>query len=202
MAKKIMTVWLFLSFCAPVWLLAQEQGVVELAKKEKARRESLKGKEIKVITNEDLQKLTKTPAIIIPNETAANPDTQENEQPPAARPGNYTPPVVHRVTVENPAPTPSAGSQAPGVDVTGNSLEEAWKKAKEYVELLTLKMNALWQQFYALTDMQTKDSIQREISDTYEKLLKAQEEETRLRQAYEEQINQKKSAEAPPIWIR
>jgi vacuolar-type H+-ATPase subunit D/Vma8 len=79
---------------------------------------------------------------------------------------------------------------------------EAWKKAKEYVELLTLKMNALWQQFYALTDMQTKDSIQREISDTYEKLLKAQEEETRLRQAYEEQFNQKKSAEAPPIWIR
>jgi len=201
MAKKIMTVFLFLSFCAPLWLLAQEENVVELAKKEKARRESLKVKEIKVITNDDLQKLTKTPAIIIPNETLANTETQENQQPPS-QPGNYTPPVVHRVTVENPAPSRSAGSPAPGVDVTGNSLEEAWKKAKEYVELLTLKMNALWQQFYALTDMQTKDSIQREISDTYEKLLKAQEEETRLRQAYEEQINQKKSAEAPPIWIR
>ena len=201
MAKKIMIILLFLSFCAPFWLLAQEQDVVELAKKEKARRENLKGKEIKLITNEDLQKLTKTPAIIIPNETPANTENQENQQP-QSQPGNYTPPVVHRVTVENPAPNRSADSQAPRVDVSDNSLEAAWKKAKEYVELLTLKMNALWQQFYALTDMQTKESVQREISDTYEKLLKAQEEETRLRQAYEEQINQKKSAEAPPIWIR
>ncbi|HRD02560.1 MAG TPA: hypothetical protein PLP57_07970 [Candidatus Saccharicenans sp.] len=201
MLKKFMAVLLFLSFCAPVWLLAQEQDLVEMAKKEKARRESLKGKEIKVITNQDLQKMTKTPAIIIAGEIAATTETQENQQPPS-QPANYTPPVVHRVTVGNPAQAQSAQSRAPGLDAMGNSLEDAWKKAKEYVELLTLKMNALWQQFYALTDMQTKESIQREISDTYEKLINAQEEETRLRQAYEEQINQKKSAEAPAIWIR
>jgi hypothetical protein len=45
---------------------------------------------------------------------------------------------------------------AGGVDVAGSPLEEAWKKAKEYVELLTLKMNALWQQFYGLSDVQNK----------------------------------------------
>ena len=102
MLKKFMAVLLFLSFCAPVWLLAQEQDLVEMAKKEKARRESLKGKEIKVITNQDLQKMTKTPAIIIAGEIAATTETQENQQPPS-QPANYTPPVVHRITVGNPA---------------------------------------------------------------------------------------------------
>jgi hypothetical protein len=33
-------------------------------------------------------------------------------------------------------------------------------------------------------------------------LLKAQEEETRLREEYEGQINQKRSSEAPQIWIK
>jgi len=196
-----MAVLVFLSFCAPVWLLAQDQELAELAIKEKARRESLKGKEIKVITNKDLEKLTKTPAIIIPNETADTTGSQDNQQP-QSQPVNYTPPVVHRVTVENPAPSRSGQAQPAGVDVAGSPLEEAWKKAKEYVELLTLKMNALWQQFYGLTDVQTKDSIQQEISVTYEKLLKAQEEETRLREEYEGQINQKRSSEAPQIWIK
>jgi len=201
MVKKIMAVLVFLSFCAPVWLLAQDQELTELAKKEKARRESLKGKEIKVITNQDLEKLTKTAAIIIPNETAEMAVNQENQQPPS-RPDNYTPPVVHRVTVENPAPSKPGAAQPAGVDAAGSPVEDAWKKAKEYVELLTLKMNALWQQFYGLTDARTKDSIQQEISVTYEKLLKAQEEETRLREEYESQINQKKSSEAPQIWIK
>ncbi len=64
MAKKIMTVFLFLSFCAPVWLLARNKVWSNWPRKRKPARK-LKGKEIKVITNEDLQKLTKTPAIII-----------------------------------------------------------------------------------------------------------------------------------------
>jgi len=201
MVKKIMAVLIFLSFCAPVWLLAQDQELTELAKKEKARRESLKGKEIKVITNQDLEKLTKTAAIIIPNEKADASGSQENQQP-SSQPASYTPPVVHRVTVENPAPSKPGAAQPAGVDAAGSPVEDAWKKAKEYVELLTLKMNALWQQFYGLTDARTKDSIQQEISVTYEKLLKAQEEETRLREEYESQINQKKSSEAPQIWIK
>ncbi|MDD8021311.1 MAG: hypothetical protein PHU81_09105 [Acidobacteriota bacterium] len=201
MIKKIMAVLLFMSFCAPVCLLAQDQELVELAKKEKARRENLKGQKIRIITNQDLKNLTKTPAIIISAETA---DAQKTQ------PGQSSPPQSESST------TPAAGPETVGsstliqkeevqprpVDASQNSLEDAWKKASEYVELLTMKMNALWQQFYSLTDTQTKESVQREISDTYEKLLKAQEEETRLRQEYENQINKKKSAEAPTIWIR
>jgi len=72
-------------------------------------------------------------------------------------------------------------------DVADDSLEEAWKKAREYVDLLTLKLNALWAEFYGQTDMKSKDYIQMQISETYEKLTRAQEEEASLRQEYENQ---------------
>ncbi len=57
------------------------------------------------------------------------------------------------------------------------ALEDKWNRAQELVDLLTMKMNALWQQFYSLDDMTAKESIQLQIGETYEKLLKAQEEE-------------------------
>ncbi|MGB9893004.1 MAG: hypothetical protein ACPLRA_01220 [Candidatus Saccharicenans sp.] len=204
MIKKIISIFLSFSFCGLTLVLAQEENLVQLAKKEKDRRESLKAQKVKVVTNKDLEYLTKTPALTLP----PSEQSAESASDSLSSPARSTPSVVHRVTVENPQPLERSDSQsqAPasssGQDIYGSSLEEAWKKAQEYVELLTLKMNALWQQFYSLNDMKTRDSVQLQISDTYEKLLKAQEEEARLRTEYENQINRKKSESASPIWIK
>lgn len=207
MLKKIVSLFLSFSFCGLSLALAQEENLAELARKERERRESLKGKKVRVITNKDLEKLTKTEALTLPPQTleTARPEVTS---PPASQQvsGSQTsiPATVHKVNVEN--PPQGSGGVFPGTpaaqDVTGGSLEEAWKKAKEYVELLTLKLNSLWAEFYGQTDMKSKDYIQMQISETYDKLTKAQEEEARLRQQYENQINRKKSESASPIWIK
>ncbi|MCR4396876.1 MAG: hypothetical protein NUW07_09125 [Candidatus Saccharicenans sp.] len=211
MLKKVISVFLCFGFCGLTLLLAQEENLAELAKKERERRESLKGKKVRVVTNRDLEKLTKAEALTLPpqsegGETAgleARPLTLTQDESQAR-----TPATVHRVTVENPpaqSPQGSGGNfpdVAQGRDAADVSLEEAWKKAQEYVELLTLKLNSLWAQFYGWSDMKTKDYIQMQISETYEKLTKAQEEEARLRQQYEKQVNRKKSESASPLWIK
>ncbi|MGQ9800130.1 MAG: hypothetical protein ACUVRL_00460 [Candidatus Saccharicenans sp.] len=211
MLKKIISVFLCFGFCGLTLLLAQEENLAELARKERERRESLKGKKVRVVTNKDLEKLTKAEALTLPpqsEEAAAaagtvQPLTMSSEESQTRPPG-----TVHRVTVENPPSQNARVSSgnfpdtAQGRDVAEASLEEAWKKAQEYVELLTLKLNSLWAQFYGLSDMKSKDYIQMQISETYEKLTKAQEEEARLRQQYEKQVNRKKSESASPLWIK
>ncbi|MCP2605249.1 hypothetical protein NLC29_03750, partial [Candidatus Aminicenantes bacterium AH-873-B07] len=80
--------------------------------------------------------------------------------------------------------------------------EQRWKKAKEYVELLTLKMNGLWQEFYSMDDMTSRDKIQREISETYQKLLRAQQEEARTKKELEKFLIEAKKQGALPGWLR
>jgi len=198
MTRKILVILLSLSFFGAAFLLAQEQSLVELAKKEKERRESLKGKQVRVVTNQDLENLTKTPALTLP------PQESTSTGFVGELPSTSDRPVVHRVTVEPPRSQnlKETGTETYSQDISGSTLEEAWKKAKEYVELLTLKMNALWAEFYGMQDMKSRDYLQQQISETYEKLLKAQEEEARLRMEYESQVNRKRSESASPIWIR
>lgn len=207
MLKRIFSIFLSFSFCGLTLALAQEENLAELARKERERRESLKDKKVRVVTNKDLEKLTKTEALTLPPRTP-DPDRSQDLSLPATQQVSGSQPTapatVHRVNVEN--PPQGSGGIFPGTtgeqDISGGSLEEAWKRAKEYVELLTLKLNSLWAEFYGQTDMKSKDYIQMQISETYEKLLKAQEEEARLRQQYENQINRKRSESASPIWIK
>lgn len=211
MLKKVIAIFLSFSFCGLTLVMAQEESLAELARKERKRRESLKDKKVRVVTNADLEKLTKVEALTLPPQTpdsamATGTSGQSSQLAVESRPA--VPTTVHRVNVENPPDqmAPASGGQLPGSGWNSDrevaSLEESWKKAQEYVELLTLKLNSLWAEFYGQTDIRTKDYIQMQISETYEKLTKAQEEEARLRQQYETQINRKKSESAPPIWIR
>lgn len=207
MLKKVLSIFLSLSFAGLTPLLPQEENLAELARKERERRESLKGKKVRVVTNKDLEKLTKTEALTLPPQTMETAGAEATPRPAAQQVSDsqtVTPATVHRVNVEK--PPQGSGGVFPGAageqDASGGSLEEAWKKAKEYVELLTLKLNSLWAEFYGQTDMKSKDYIQMQISETYEKLTRAQEEEARLRQQYENQINRKKSESASPIWIK
>lgn len=164
------------------------QTLAEIAKKERERRAALKGKRVAVVTNADLAKLKKKPALETPTSPAA-PVTEEVIHQGAA-------PSVPAQPQEQPA---SALSPAPP-DL--KALQDRWDKAKEYVELLTLKMSALWQQLYSLEDMTAKDAVQQSIAETFIKLQNAQEEETQARQDLEKYLGQQKKDPASSIWIR
>lgn len=140
------------------------QSVAELAKKEKERREKLKGKKGAVITNAKLKETKRTPAV-----TTSRPATStESIQSPSS-----------------PQPKSPPGTAQPGttseLDKTGDAdskadLEQKWQMAQEYVDLLTTKMNGLWQEYYSMDDMTDRSNIQRQIAETFQKLEKAKED--------------------------
>ncbi len=173
------------------------QSLAELAKKEKERRESLKDKKAIVVTNEDLARVKRRVALETGPPSASLPEqmsTETREETGAQRP----PSRVMPVTVDQQSPV--IFPEGSGSDQ--KSLEERYQKAKEYVELLTLKLNALWQEFYSLDDMTPRDTIQQAIAETFLKLQKAQEEEDKARAELEKYLSRVKKESVPSIWIR
>jgi hypothetical protein len=184
-AKKIFVLAFLFSILSS---LLFPQTLAEIAQKERERRAALKGKRAAVITNADLAKLKKRPALETPL------------PPPAPMKEEIVSPEVAPPTSAEPQDQPPAAENLVPPDL--KMLQEKWDKAKEYVELLTLKMGALWQQFYSLEDMTTKDAVQQSIAETFIKLQNAQEEETQARQDLEKYLGQQKKEPASSIWIR
>jgi hypothetical protein len=184
----------FAFFLLPIFLgsLVFSQTLAEIAQKERERRAGLKGKKAVVVTNADLAKMKKKPALEIPPleapQETAGPGAQEATVP--STPQAETPPPAA-------GPLPESAAQA-----TLKDLKARWEKAGEYVELLTLKMSALWQQYYALDNMTTRDALQQSISETFIKLEKAQEEEAKTRQELEKFLGRQKRESSHSIWIR
>ncbi len=168
------------------------QTLAEIAQKERERRAGLKGKKAVVITNADLAKLRKRPALETPLGPPA-PEAEEIVAPEITLPPPVEPPE-QPVTGAPPSPDPAAPDL--------KTLQERLDKAQEYVELLSLKMGALWQQFYGQEDMTTKDSVQQSIAETYIKLQKAQEEEIQARRDLERFLGQLRKEPGSSIWIR
>lgn len=188
-AKKFLTAGFLLALLAS---FLYPQSLAEIAKKERERRAKLKTRASVVVTNADLAKMKKKPALEVPPlppepvpETGDMPETR----PPAAVEGQ-----------EPGGMTASPAENIPPPDL--QALQEKWEKAREYVELLTLKMSALWQQFYGLADAGAKEAVQQDIGETFIKLQQAQEDETRARLELEKFLQQQKSESAPTIWIR
>lgn len=160
------------------------QSVAELAKKEMERRATVKGKRI-VVTNDDLSRVKKKPAIsgggeVVPVEQAVN---EAQATPKEGQP-------------EEQAETPPAeteGIPAHRMEINQRKaeIEEKSLKAAEMVELLTTKMNALWQEFYNISDTRVRDQIEKTISDTYAKLQQAQAEAAKA----QEELDTVKAAE-------
>ncbi len=216
MAKKI-SVAVFLFLLGVSFLSAQ--SLAEASKKEKERRAALKGKQT-VVTNADLGKLKKKPAMseTVPEKPAdeavageaEEAVTTEGEPAPAetAAPGETVPGENPPEAVEaQPAPAPPAGEAEPSLSEAEfnkrkGELEDVWNKAQEMVDLLTMKMNGLWQEFYSLDDMTARETIQKQISETYEKLLKAQQDETKAREELDGFIANARREGVPEIWIR
>jgi hypothetical protein len=70
------------------------------------------------------------------------------------------------------------------------------------VELLTLKLSSLYQEFQGLDNMKTRELLQLQISDTYDRLLKAETESAKAKKDLEDFLALAKKASTPEIWIK
>ncbi len=167
---------LIVATCLPLFLtsLLFSQSVAELAKKEKERREKLKEtKEEVVVTNADLSKISKRPAISTPSSQIVMEAASPEQKPPKTSTGLFPPAADEKIDSREPGgPTPE-------------DLQAKWLQAQEYVNLLTIKFNGLWQEFYSMDDMTDREGIQQQIRQTAAQIEKAQEDEIRARQEWE-----------------
>jgi len=161
--KKLITTCLIPLFFVT---LLSSQSLVELAKKEKERRAKLKGKTSILVTNADLKELKKKAAVSVPESQLE---------------------AIRRRAAQSPVRSEPSGDIDRQSPENLEELEAKWKKADEYVELLTLKINGLQQKFYTFRDWTLRDSIQREIRDTYQKLQTAQQDAAKAKEEYDEQ---------------
>ncbi|MCJ7582712.1 MAG: hypothetical protein MUP98_19520, partial [Candidatus Aminicenantes bacterium] len=158
---------LFLSFliliCLSSW--AAPQSLVELAKKEKERREKTEQINPIVIRNVDLIKKKRTPAVgPLTNEKSVSTETDsviniedETIEPQESEAEN--PNEINEINEIN--------------EETLAKLEEIWNSSEEYASLLSLKIRALLQEFYGTGDTKVKEDIQRQMNEISQQLEKA-----------------------------
>jgi len=165
------------------------QSLVEAAKKEKERRAAYKNKPAAVLTNDTLSRLNKQAAVstsapeAVAPETSAAPTEAGLDRPENS---NISRTIVPQVSAVKTTPLAGQNVDSSGVEKPGDQ-ESRWQKAKEYADLLELKLNALWQEFYSMDDMTSRDKIQQEISATFEKYTQARQEEARTLADFEKQ---------------
>jgi hypothetical protein len=186
--KKILIV-LFV----PLWFvsLLSAQSLAELAKKEKARRESLKGKKVVLVTNTDLTKTIRKPAVTVvqPFEPTTGAKPEEAAAPQAQAPRESPPP--------RPSPRENPALSARDYEAQKAQLEAQVKQAEEMVDLLQTKLGGLWQEFYSMDNQKTKDKIQQDISDFYAKLQGAEDVAVKARQELENFVSTARKEDAP-----
>jgi hypothetical protein len=180
------------------------QSVTDLAKKEKERRAAMKGKTGAVITNADLAKTKKKAAVEVaePDKAAAEPQASgEAAAPPAGQPAVGDKPAEPK-PAENPPPGDQTTLSEKDFKARLNELATKAKDAQELVELLTLKMNSLWQEFYNLGDVKSREFTQFQISETYDKLTKAEVDAQKAKKDMDDFLATAKREGVPTIWIK
>ncbi len=178
-----MTFKKFISFMVLPLLLTSflfSQSLAELAKKEKERREKLKGKKGAVITNAELKKTQKKPAVTTSRTAATVESTRSPSSTQLKRPPGKTKPGA------------TSELDKTGAAVSRADLEQKSARAQEYIDLLTTKMNALWQEFYSMDDMKDRSNIQRQIAETFQKLEKAKEDAANAKKELDQSVTQVK----------
>jgi hypothetical protein len=203
------TRWLAV-FVLPLLLVSflQSQSLAELAKKEKERRAAFKGKPATVITTADLAKVKKRPAVestvqeqaaeaVAAEEVAAPPEAvQQAGEGPAEAAAPPAKPIETLPDLQNAPPA------AKDIQAKIEELTKAAKEKQELVELLNLKMNSLYQEFYNMESVKSRETLQLQISDTYDKLLKAQLDATKAVKELDDYVAQAQKDKAPVIWIK
>ncbi|OGD16706.1 MAG: hypothetical protein A2V76_02360 [Candidatus Aminicenantes bacterium RBG_16_63_14] len=170
------------------------QSVAELAKREKARREALRGRHAVVIKNADLLRVQKAPAVEVTNPDeavgeAALDEAQDVQPATAAR----------RITPRVSADGPTIMGEGESVDLSSSekTLDAQLKAATDLVDLLTTKMNALRQQYEYQDAMVPGYVIQQQIDETNQRLLKAQAQQARIQAEFDKRGAGKKDPGSP-----
>lgn len=174
MVKKIISL-------TSIFLLASSlilaQNLVELAKKEKERRAKIKAKKSIVITNSDLTRIRKRLAAVMPEAVATREPARK-----AKAPMKNIRPVKTRFQGQE-------ETDKMDYPISALELKNKLQQTREYIQLLRLKINALWQEFYSLDDTISKENIQKSIDQTNRRLKAVKEEERRIQR----QLSQLKS---------
>jgi hypothetical protein len=197
--KRVLAI-IFLPLLLAAFL--HSQSLTELAKKEKERREALKGKSATVVTNADLAKVKRRPSVestgteIVEGETG-----EEQAAAPPAKPGEAAE-QAGAAGAEEVIPADQEALSLKEVEKKQNELIDLAAEKQEMVELLTLKMNSLYQEYYGLDNQKSRELLQIQISDTYDKLLKAEADAAKARKDVEDFIAANKKDSTPPIWIK
>ncbi len=210
------TRWLA-AFFLPLLLVSflQSQTLAELAKKEKERRAALKGKPATVVTTADLAKVKKRPAVEStgPEQTAeeaaaaAGAEGKEAVKPPVTAEGTEAAKAAETVSETQKPAAEAAPGEAGALSekefqVKQAELMKAVDDKQDMVDLLTLKLNALYQQFNNLDNMQSREFVQGQIGATYDKLLKAEAEAKKASKDLDDFVAKAKRENAPAIWIK
>jgi hypothetical protein len=177
------------------------QSLTELAKKEKERRAALKGK-VTTVTSADVAKVKKRPAVETTEaQTATEGEAQAGEAAPPAQ-LEAAPPVEGQQAAEEAPPADEAAKSAAEIQKKQKELADKAQEKIEMVELLNLKLNALYQEFQGLDNIKSREIIQLQISDTYDKLLKAETESAKAQKELEDFLADVSKKKTPSIWIR
>jgi hypothetical protein len=197
--------WAFVLLPLFLVCVLHSQSVTELAKKEKERRAQLKGKSAAVITNADLSKVKKRPAVEVVEPAKPATEAEAGSEATAAAPQGATPPASAPALAGQKAEEPPSDQSAMSEKDFKARLEELAKKAQdaqEMIDLLTLKMNALWQEFYNMGDVKSREYTQFQISETYDKLTKVEAEAAKAKKDLDDFMATAKREGVPEIWIK
>lgn len=164
MRSKKIILWVLVP-CFWVTML-YSQDLVELAKKEKARRAKIEAKKIVVVTNADLKRVRAKSAV---QARAVRPP----EVPATADPAVDSPETVENIDQTEGTPEPS--------------LEERWRRADTKARHLDMQLTRLGQQFYSAQDSQTKERIRKQIAQTERELASVLKEAGDLKTALEKE---------------
>jgi hypothetical protein len=203
MSKKKLLASIFLPLLLASFL--QAQSLAELAKKEKERRAALKGKGTITVTSADIAKVKKRPAVESAEAQAVGEGEAQAQQegaPPAASQQAAEQPAQAEKPAEEIPPAEAAAQVAQDMQKKQNELAEIAQQKADMVDLLTLKLNSLYQEFHGLDNLKTRELLQLQISDTYDKLLKAETESAKAKKDLEDFLAQAKKASTPEIWIK
>ena len=203
--KKTLVFLIMIGFAATLGA----QSLAELARLEKARRNSLGDRRAPVITNLDLLRVTKKPAVEIVVPPSEIVELEEGMGVEAEVTDESVEPETAEVepAVEEAAPdaiAPPAGETAveaitPPLEApaTGPSLEEQLQAAEELADLLETKIAKLKQDYSFQESMIPNYVIERQLTETLERLNKAQAEATRLRREIGQQSRERRPPAAP-----
>ena len=185
--KKIIVVSFSLLFFTS---LLFPQSLVELAKKERERRAELEEKKAVIVTNVDLFKMKREVSVSV-----IEAEISEGEKALETKPRIS-------VTKERLVYSEYGAEEEKIFKERKALLEEKWKGAKGYFELLTTKMNYLHQHFFSLDDMEYREKTQREINEMFFKLPRARQGEAKAKEELDKFLLQARRGGTPSGWLR